>query len=30
MKREKTKIGYPWWISMMAAAVAILMVYIRL
>lgn len=30
MKREKNKIGYPWWISMVAAAIAVLMIYIRL
>lgn len=30
MKREKTRIGYPWWISIVAAAIAVLMVYIRL
>ena len=30
MKREKTKISYPWWVAMMAAAIAVLMVCIRL
>lgn len=30
MKREKNKIAYPWWVAVMAAAIAVLMVYIRL
>ncbi len=30
MKREKNRISYPWWISMIAAVIAVLMIYIRL
>lgn len=30
MKRDKEKIGYPWWVSIVAMAIAVLMVYIRL